>query len=43
MAVNPHLQEKLYEELNSLPPDEDIKDLYEAVTQLEYLEMCVNG
>ncbi|CAB3251863.1 unnamed protein product [Arctia plantaginis] len=42
MAVNPHLQEKLYDELNSLPPDEEIKDLYEVVTQLEYLEMCVN-
>ncbi|CAH0579516.1 unnamed protein product [Chrysodeixis includens] len=43
MATNPRVQQKLLEELDELPPEEDIKDLYEAVQGLEYLDMCVNG
>nr|AID54908.1 cytochrome P450 CYP9AJ3 [Helicoverpa armigera] len=42
MAINPRVQEKLHEELDGLPADEDIEDLYEAVQGLEYLDMCVN-
>ncbi|KAJ8729846.1 hypothetical protein PYW07_016884 [Mythimna separata] len=42
MAINPDVQEKLHEELDQLPPDDEIQDLYEAVQGLEYLEMCVN-
>lgn len=43
MAVNPHVQEKLYEELSEVPGDENIEDIYETVQGLEYLEMCVSG
>ncbi|XP_026729910.1 cytochrome P450 9e2-like [Trichoplusia ni] len=42
MATNPRVQQKLHEELDELPPEKEIEDLYEAVQGLEYLDMCVN-
>lgn len=43
MAINPAVQEKLHEELDTMPPEDQINDMYEAIQELEYLEMCVNG
>lgn len=43
MAVNPRVQDKLYDELNNSHTRGDGNDLYEAVTELEYLDMCING
>ncbi|XP_075973932.1 cytochrome P450 9e2-like isoform X2 [Anticarsia gemmatalis] len=42
MAVNPRVQDKLYEELSTLPEEEKVQYLYESVQGLEYLDMCVN-
>ncbi|KAJ0177459.1 hypothetical protein K1T71_007468 [Dendrolimus kikuchii] len=41
MAVNPQVQEKLFEELNKIPGNDKIENIYETVQGLEYLEMCV--
>ncbi|KAJ0177460.1 hypothetical protein K1T71_007469 [Dendrolimus kikuchii] len=41
MAINPEVQEKLYEELNKVPGDDKIENIYETVQGLKYLEMCV--
>ncbi|KAF9418543.1 hypothetical protein HW555_004692 [Spodoptera exigua] len=42
MAINPTVQEKLHEELDTLPSEDEIPDMYEAIQDMEYLEMCVN-
>lgn len=43
MALNPKVQERLQDELDRLPGTHDIKETYDNVQRLEYMEMCVNG
>ncbi|KAI8436318.1 hypothetical protein MSG28_004357 [Choristoneura fumiferana] len=42
MALNPKVQERLQDELDRLPGTHDIKETYDNVQRLDYMEMCVN-
>lgn len=42
MAANPEAQKRLQQEIDTMPGGEDV-DMYEAVQELEYLEMCTSG
>lgn len=43
MAANPHIQERVHEEIDRVLDEFDGKITYESVSNMKYLEACIDG
>lgn len=43
MAKNPEIQQKVYDEINDVLERYDGKISYESLSQMKYLECCIDG